>query len=170
MEFCVMKKLSIKNVKKDLIDPKRIDSLFIRVSEHIDQARQGIQRTIDIEMVKAYWLMGQDIVEEEQYGKHRAEYGKTVLKSLSTKLQNKYIRGFGVDTLEQARKFYLIYQVDSSNKKSDALRRNSQIPAFNLRLSWTHYRALMRIKRPEARRFYEIEASSNNCDATWDEC
>ena len=93
-----------------VVDTNRIDSLCHRVSGHIDQARQRVQRTIDTEMVKAYWLIGQEIVQEEQYGKERSEYGKAVLKNLSERLQKQYKKGFGVDTLEQARKFYTIYQ------------------------------------------------------------
>ena len=142
-----------------LLDINRLDSLCQRVSEHIEQARQQVQHTIDTEMVKAYWLIGQEIVQEEQYGKERSEYGKAVLKNLSLRLQKQYKRGFSVDTLEQARKFYLIYHEAT---KSDALRRKSDLmPSLNSNLSWTHYRALIRIKRPEARQFYEIEATKN---------
>ncbi len=142
------------------IDTNRIDSLHHRVSGHIDQARQRVQRTIDTEMVKAYWLIGQEIVQEEQYGKERSEYGKAVLKNLSERLQKQYKKGFGVDTLEQARKFYVTYQ---GVKKSDALRRKSGlIPSLSPNLSWTHYRALIRVKRPEVRQFYEIEAEKNH--------
>lgn len=146
------------------IDPKRIDSLYQRVSGYIDHARKNIQRTIDFEMVQAYWLIGREIVEEEQYGKERAEYGKAVLKGLSERLQKKYNKGFSVDTLEQVRKFYTIYQVD---KNSDAVRRKSDegIVYLNPNLSWTHYRALIRIKRSEARKFYEIESIKNNWSA-----
>ena len=143
-----------------MVDSSRIDSLCHRVSEHIEQARQQVQRTIDTEMVKAYWLIGQEIVQEEQYGKERSAYGKAVLKNLSDRLQKQYKRGFGVDTLEQARKFYLIYQEVT---KSDALRRKSApTPNLSPNLSWTHYRALIRVKRPEARQFYEIEALKNH--------
>lgn len=155
-----------KLLKKDKVlvssAEKRITALYSRVTSHIEQARNRIQKTVDSEMVKAYWLIGQDIVKEEQHGKERAEYGKTILKNLSAKLQNKYVRGFGVDTLEQARKFYLTYQPLDENKKSDALRRKSETPHFNPNLSWTHYRLLMRITRSEARMFYEYEAGKNH--------
>lgn len=74
------------------------------------------------------------------------------------RLQEQYGRGFSVDTLEQARNFYIIYQ---GVENSDALRRKSQLPDLNPNLSWIHYRALIRIKKPEARQFYEIEAAKN---------
>lgn len=142
-----------------LMDTDRINSLYNRVNGHIAQARQRIQRTIDTEMVKAYWLIGQEIVEEEQFGYERSEYGKAVLKNLSMRLQQQYKRGFGVDTLEQARNFFIIYQEVGN---SDALRRKSDVSNLNPNLSWTHYRALIRVKRPEARQFYEIEAAKNS--------
>ncbi len=156
--------MSKKLLKKDNLpiftSNTRINALYSRVVSHIDYARSHIQKTIDVEMVKAYWQIGKEIVEEEQHGKKRAEYGKAVLENLSIKLQSKYMRGFGVDTLEHARKFYLTYQI-TDGLKSDAARRKSAMPAFNQNLSWTHYRLLMRISRPEARLFYEFEASKN---------
>lgn len=142
-------------------EDRRINTLYFRVSSHIDQARQHIQKTIDGEMVKAYWQIGKEIVDEEQRGKERAEYGKAVLKKLSLKLQSKYFRGFGVDTLEQARKFYIVYPL-AKKSKSDTVRRKSENPTFNQNLSWSHYRLLMRISRPEARTFYEHETCKNH--------
>lgn len=154
------RKLAKKDSRPIAAEHKRIDALYLRVSSHIDRARDKIQKIIDIEVVKAYWKIGKEIVEEEQHGQERAEYGESVLENLSIKLQVKYKRGFGVDTLEQARKFYLTYPlVDGS--KSDAVRRKSDAPNLQPNLSWTHYRLLMRITRPEARLFYEIEASKN---------
>lgn len=143
-------------------EPVAVEALYTRVSEHIERARQSVQRSVDTEMVKAYWCIGRDIVEEEQSGEGRGQYGKAILEKLSKKLQLKYRRGFGVDTLEQTRKFYITYQLDCSNQISDALRRKSETPVFNPNLSWTHYRELMRITRLEARKFYEIEAAKNN--------
>lgn len=140
---------------------RTIDQLYNSAVTHIDAARQSVQRTINIQMIKAYWLIGQDIVLNEQSGEERAEYGKSVLKLLSNKLQQKYKRGFGIDTLEQARKFYIIYQEVAEEGKSDAARRKLEPPSFNGNLSWTHYRALMRVKRSDARSFYEKEATQN---------
>lgn len=152
----VMKKTKISVA----LPSKRVEALYSRVTKHIDQAHKRVQTSVDTEMVKAHWLIGMEIVEEEQQGKQRAEYGKGVLENLAIKLQSKYGRGFGIDTLEQARKFYLTYQL-TSKLKSDAVRRKSVIPDLNPNLSWTHYRLLMRITRPEARTFYEFEASKN---------
>lgn len=155
------KKLSTQNNSFVPAETKRMNNLYLRVSSYIDYARNHIQKTIDVEMVKAYWRIGKEIVEEEQHGQERAEYGKAILEKLSINLQVKYGRGFGVDTLEQARRFYLTYPLDAI-LKSDALRRKSNEPEFNPNLSWTHYRLLMKISRPEARLFYEREASKNH--------
>jgi hypothetical protein len=128
---------------------------IIEAFKHIDNARQHIQNVVDTEMVKAYWLIGRDIIEEEQNGNERAEYGVFLLKSLSEKLITQYGKGFSVSTLKDIRRFYLIYQ--DYTPIGHAVRGESEL-TFSPELGWTHYRALMRVKRPEARRFYEIEA------------
>ena len=142
--------------KSDLTNENgRIDSLYKKASSYIDHARQNIQRTVNIEIVKAYWMIGRDIIEEEQLGKDRADYGQNVLKSLSAYLTKQYQRGFSVDTLERARKFYLVYQMDHEQKSAALLRisENSnersvsmvQQPSFSPNLSWGHYLLLIRI-------------------------
>lgn len=159
-------KLAAKITNQETVDHKRLDSLYERIATHIDVARQKVQRSVDTEMVKAYWLIGREIVEEEQYGQARAEYGKALLKTLSIRLQLKYRRGFGVDTLEQIRKFYLAYSLSNFRRTASDFNLGnhgeSQTPEFDASLSWIHYRCLMRISRPEARSFYEIEAIKNN--------
>ena len=126
------------------IDPQRIDSLYHRVSGHIETARERIQRTIDVDMIKAYWLIGQEIIEEEQFGKERSEYGKAVLKGLSTRLQKKYKKGFSVDTLEKARRFYIIFQLD--NRISATASRKSEALPLIPNLSWSHYIELLKVQ------------------------
>lgn len=155
-----MKKKSSKIIKSN----RTSDGLYERIAEVIRAARTNIVRTVDATMVQAYWHIGNYIVEDEQGGDKRAEYGKALLKKLSVKLNREFGAGFGIDTLEHARKFYLAYST-LHPRKSDALRRKSQAPRFSANLSWTHYRALMRVARPEARQFYEIEATKNRWSA-----
>jgi hypothetical protein len=107
--YKVNKKISKKNSLLAQGDTKRIQTLCKKVTEHIDVARHNVQTTVDSEMVRAYWLIGRDIVEEEQKGKKRAEYGSLLLDSLSTFLTNKYGKGFSVSTLRDIRQFYLTY-------------------------------------------------------------
>lgn len=136
----------------------QIDNLFQKISHHIDSARNNIVRSVDSEMVQAYWHIGRDIVEEEQNGQQRAQYGKQLLQELSKKLTLKYGKGFSVSTLRDIRQFYIVY---SSLPIHHALR-GELVNSASAKLGWIHYRALMRVDRPEARSFYEIEAAKNN--------
>ena len=88
---------------------KREDSLFEHVSKLIDEARKHVKTTIDTTMVYTYYGVGKYIVVDEQQGYARAKYGKTVLRNLSKKLTERYGKGWSVETLTAARKFYQIY-------------------------------------------------------------
>ena len=148
-----MTKIKRSNIKQELVTSKEsnnINQLYHKISSHIDTARKTIQRSIDTEMVKAYWLMGRDIIEEEQNGKERADYASYIIKELSAKLIKKYGRGFGVSSLKNVRQFYLTFQIGQT-----------AFGQFNPKLGWAHYEVLMRIGRKEARTFYEIEAAKN---------
>lgn len=128
----------------------KFQGIYDRVRKIIENARNNIARAVNTEMVAAYWHIGREIVEEEQKGKSRAEYGSRLLASLSEHLSDEFGRGFDESNLRNIRAFFLVYP------KRDALRHE---------LSWTHYRILMRIERPEARSFYEIECIKNNWSA-----
>lgn len=67
------------NRKIAVSSSSRVDDLYLKISSHIESAKKTFQRTVDIEMVKAYWLIGRDIIKEEQHGKIRAEYGSYLL-------------------------------------------------------------------------------------------
>lgn len=131
-------------MKKHLRHPNRI---YDRIRKIIENARSNIARAVNTEMVIAYWHIGKEIVEAEQGGKLRAGYGERLLETISKKLSDDFGRGFDARNLFYMRQFYLSYP------KLNALRSE---------LSWTHYRILMRVEKPEARSFYEIECISNN--------
>lgn len=137
----------------------RLDNLYLKISSHIESAKNSIQRTIDTEMVKAYWLVGRDIFKEEQHGKIRADYGSYILKELSKKLTRTLGKGFSLSTLKDMRQFYLTYQ---DRQIGHAVRGQSKLRQFSPNLGWIHYRSLMRVDRSEARKFYEIEAAKNH--------
>jgi len=122
---------------------KNINSLYSRIKEILDKARNNVYRTANIEMVIAYWNIGKEIIEEEQNGKERAKYGKYLIKELSEKLSKDFGRGFDESNLRNIRKFYKIFPI------RDALRHE---------LSWTHYRLLMRVVKNTTRDFYIREA------------
>lgn len=111
-------------------------------------------------MIKAYWLIGRDIVEQEQEGRERANYGSFLIQGLAKRLNSRFGRGFGTTTLKQARTFYLEYQSDKSTEKGQTVC-DLSVPKFNPFLSWSHYRSLLKVKYPNARKFYERETEEN---------
>lgn len=126
-----------------------IESLENQIAELLESARSQIVANINSTIVYTYFEIGKYIVEYEQNGMDRAEYGKSVLKSLSVKLSKRFGKGFSEDNLGNMRKFYLCYQI-------------SETPSRKFTLSWSHYLKLMRIDNLEERKFYEIEAAKNN--------
>lgn len=118
-----------------------------RISTIIETARNRVRTVVDSEMVRAYWEIGREIVEDEQQGEERAGYGEFLLKKLARDLTSRYGKGFDYSNLKNMRQFYKAYPI------GDALR--SQ-------LSWTHYRLLMRHDDPKKRKFYEIESINSN--------
>ena len=153
------RKIGVKDKVSISTNDRRMNALYVRVSSHIEHARVNVNKTVDTEMVRAYWLIGRDIVEEEQRGRKRAEYGSFLLKSLSILLTNKYGRGFSISTLRDVRQFYLIYH--DYEPIHHAMRGESK-KQLSSNLGWIHYRALMRIERQGVRRFYEVETEKNN--------
>lgn len=157
-------------------------ALFQQVAVLLQNARQQVLRTINSTMVYTYFEIGLMIVEEEQNGKDRAEYGKQILKGLSQQLTKEFGKGFSLRNLEQIRKFYQIYSISSTVstileiQKSQTLSAesndnisptvstelNSQNFFSIFKLTWSHYTFLMRIDDEKERRFYEIESEKYN--------
>ena len=110
---------------------------------------------MNVAEVYTKYQIGRYIVEEEQSGNKRAEYGKQVLEGLSERLTARYGDGWSYSNLRQVRQFFLVY-----GNLTDSVCQISDTPNFTL--SWSHYQVLMRIKNADERRFYEIEATSGN--------
>ena len=127
------------------------NSLYNKISSILEESRKFVATTVNTAMVQTYFEIGRLIVEEEQHGNVRAEYGKETLKNLSIKLTTNYGKGFSQRNLEQMRQFYLVYSTQIP-----------QTPSAKFSLSYSHYLFLMRIENPEERKFYEIESSQNN--------
>ncbi|MDC9721352.1 MAG: DUF1016 N-terminal domain-containing protein [Urechidicola sp.] len=132
----------------------------------LQSAKNKVVRSVNQTMVVTYFEIGKMIVEEEQDGKERADYGKEILKGLSSVLKKEFGKGFSVDNLENMRKFYLAYEKSetafriSSKAISETTSRKSENE--NIILSWSHYLKLMRIEDKNERSFYEIESFKNN--------
>lgn len=127
------------------------------------EAKKNLTSAVNMTMVYSYYEAGRMIVEKEQQGKERAEYGKYILKNLSKKLTKAFGRGFSYDNLKLMRKFFMVYSKDSIGEtafpQSDNLPVNREGRKFYL--SWSHYLILMRITDENERHFYEIETYRN---------
>ena len=122
--------------------------LFAEIREVLVTARRTAYKAVNFAMVTAYWNVGRLIVEDEQQGNTRAEYGKAILADLAKRLTDEFGKGFDERELRRIRQFYLVFP------KWDALRPE---------LTWTHYRLLIRVQNEQARLWYMNEAA----EQTW---
>lgn len=135
------------------------NDLSKKISNLLNLAHQSVVQTVNHTMVITYFEIGRMIVEEEQNGKVRADYGKQLLKTLSINLTNEFGKGFSQRNLEQMRQFYLVY---SKAQTLSAKFETIETVTVDLKLSWSHYLKLMRIDDELERKFYEIESHKNN--------
>jgi predicted nuclease of restriction endonuclease-like (RecB) superfamily len=133
--------------KTPIVPQTPISELAGRITGIIETARKRVQSVVDNEMVRAYWEIGREIVEDEQQGEQRAEYGKALIQNLASELTLRHGKGFTASNLLAMRRFYLSFQIQH---------------ALRAELSWTHYRQLLKIEEPQKRSFYEIECATGN--------
>jgi predicted nuclease of restriction endonuclease-like (RecB) superfamily len=164
------------------LQPAPEEHLYERIASILDEARSRVARSINTAMVHAYWAIGREIVEVEQHGAERAGYGEGLMKRVATRLSAKFGKGFSLASLKRMKQFYLAFPrgsalvgqgegkgstalslstgADGAEKGSAAL---SLSPGASLlfppTLAWSHYLVLLRVTRPDARSFYEIEAA-----------
>ena len=119
------------------------EDIYSKIKETLLLSRDQAYSAVNFAMVQAYWQIGRIIVEHEQNGNARADYGKSVLQELSSRLTKDFGKGFSVRTLQQMKKFYVTFP------NTNALR--SQ-------LTWTHYRLLLSVENEQARQWYMDEA------------
>lgn len=158
---------------------KDTDELYERIAAILEQARGRVARAINAAMVQAYWEIGLRLVEQEQRGDTRAEYGSELIVDISERLTERFGRGFSKQNLWRMRQFYVAFPEGSTIRDPQiiaALRRQSEGKAivaaarrqsaggapFPANLSWTHYRKLLTIESAQARAFYELEATREN--------
>ena len=127
------------------------DELYFQIASVLSKSRQFVVSTVNTTMVRTYFEIGRIIVENEQNGKSRAEYGKETLKNLSERLTKDFGKGFSQRNLKQIRQFFLVYSNQIPQTLSD-----------QFSLSWSHYLFLMRIDNTDERKFYEIECQKKN--------
>ena len=161
--------------------------LIVDVKKIIEQARAQAYSAVNSAMVQAYWLIGRRIVEEEQGGEKRAEYGNRLIATLASELTAEFGKGFDARELRKIRQFYLAFPIRDSlspvfaaeavspilnalrsewqgDEKRDAASPESEHEILRVlftRLSWTHIRHLLRVSDPSAREYYIRETAAN---------
>ena len=166
----------IKKMKKTIAGTISYNSMFSGVALLLKEARRSSARAVNAIMTATYWEIGRRIVEYEQQGKRRAQYGEQLLERLSHDLSNRFGRGFSVINLRNMRRFYecwpniLIRQMasvefrSSGNLVEELIMQEPSAKsslgdiATRFPLFWSHYVRLMSVNNPDARLFYEIEA------------
>ena len=158
------------------------DALFGRVVSILEQARGNVVLAVNTNMVLAYWLIGREIIQELQGGEERAAYGTKLIADLSARLTERYGQGFSIPNLKNFRQFFQAYSQRLASIGYPAGSQSSEPtifhpsagelvslpksypqgsesqPGFSPQLSWSHYRALMRVENLTARDFYEQES------------
>ena len=126
------------------------DALFVQIKQLLDDARSHIARTVNTAIVKTYWQIGKYIVEYEQEGNLRAEFGKDVINNLSKRLIAEYGKGFSPANIRYMRQFYTCFPF---------------CHALSDKLSWTHWRTLLKVQDETVRNYYLTECISENWSA-----
>ena len=126
------------------------NSFYKEIKEILQIAKNRVYQAINTTMTNTYFEIGKRIVEEEQGGEKRAQYGKSLIKNLSIELTKEFGKGFSEQNLKNMRQFYISYE-------------KRQTPSSEFKLTWSHYIFLTRIENIDERNFYEIEALEN----TW---
>src|SRR6266702_1514013 len=127
--------------------PVNVEQLYRRISDVLADARSRAYRAVNFAMVQAYWEIGRIIVEEEQQGATRAEYGTYLLDELAKRLTAGFGKGFDRTNVSKMRVFYMTFPI---------------IDALRPQLAWTHYRLLLRVEKKTARDFYLDECIAAN--------
>jgi hypothetical protein len=155
-------------------------TLITDLASLIEQGRKAAVRYVNTALVATYWLIGRRIVEYEQKGKKRAEYGEVLLERISKDLSPIFGKGFSLRNLRNMRSFYLLFPIWQTVSAESSKLGNRQTPSAELSailqtpseisetlirklpLSWSHYCLLMRLDEPFKREFYEAECIRGN--------
>ncbi len=166
-------------MKRSSTTPTGEDNLYQRIRELVVTARQTVARGIDLVQVRINFEIGRHIVEHEQQGKDRADYGRELLASLADRLTREFGKGFARSNIAYMRSFYLAYasraQISQTVSgqlpgrdaaaETESFRIVQTLSGQSSRpfsLSWSHYVFLLGIKNADERSFYEIEAAGQN--------
>lgn len=123
---------------------------IVEIKQILAQARQKSYQAVNSAMVEAYWLIGKRIVEEEQNGKERADYGKEIIKNISEEMTREFGKGFSKRTIWEIRQFYTTFPDFSI------------VRTLSAQLSWSHFQRIAKVQNEQARIYYLKEAAANN--------
>lgn len=127
-----------------------VNTFHADIKNILEQARSKARSAVNAAMVEAYWLIGQRIIEEEQLGQHKAQYGARLIEDLSTALTADFGKGFSYANLYNCRQFYLTFPD------------RAILYTVCRNLSWSHLRLIMRVDSPQAIEYYCHEAREQN--------
>ena len=130
-------------VEDNKLTTNSMQGFISEIRQIIQEARTHAVRSVDFCRVQMYWAIGQRIVEKEQQGKERAEYGTYLIKRLAQEIEPEFGSGFGERQLQRCRQFFQLYPNAS---------------ALRSQLNWSQYRMLIQIPDPAKREYYELEA------------
>lgn len=150
--------------------------LISDIKQFLHFARSHAYNAVNSAMVQAYWLIGNRIVEEEQGGEYRAEYGKNLIEKIARELTDEFGKGFDAREIRKIRQFYLLFPIRDAVRAElkmngscminwDAVSPESSKQLYYVlftKLSWTHIRHLLRVTNPKAREYYIYETVANN--------
>ncbi|MEB3800926.1 DUF1016 family protein [Flavobacterium columnare] len=164
--------MNAENNNKTPLNPE--NNFFQEVITIVKSSQQQLVSTVNQTLVTTYYEIGRKIVEEEQKGNERAEYGKYLIQLLSNRLTQEFGKGFSIRNLEQMRRFYQVFTIPQTlsaeleNSKSESLSRifdikqKTQTLTAQFKLSWSHYIFLSSMDDKLERNFYEIESIKHN--------
>ncbi len=138
-------------MKKLIKSDTNYQSLITQISETYKQGQKNATIAVNSHLVQTYWEIGQYIVEFEQHGKQRAEYGKALLANLSKDLTIVHGKGFSISNIKRMRQFYIVYPI------------SAELPHL---LSWTHIVELLKIDDSLERSFYENQTKIESWSST----
>jgi predicted nuclease of restriction endonuclease-like (RecB) superfamily len=159
---------------------EKVNHLYAEIRAVLEKARSSAYRAVNFAMIQAYWQIGRLIVENEQKGEERAEYGKAVLQGVSNRLTSEFGKGYTVRNLRYMRQFFLTFskrnalRAESHDPQKGNAPRSKSIEKHGLvgtdkihtsirpELSWTHYRLLLGVENDKAREWYMNEAADQN--------
>ncbi len=144
-------------MKKPILKDDKLDAqyqaIFGDVSRIVESARQSVARSVNAVMTAAYWMIGRHIVEFEQSGEQRADYGEEIVERLATDLSAHYGRGFSIRNVWNMKAFYLAWPIPQTASAESESSVASHFP-----LPWSAYVRLLSVENTHAREFYETEA------------